>query len=137
MKEKGTGKVPLRGLLGQLIQYGFVGGAAALVEWTSYFLLDAVLHWHYMVATVLSFLVATFVNWVVGRCTLFRNAQKSGTAGEILSIYFVSGIGLLLNLAFMYVFVTKAGIPGVPAKVAATGLVFIWNFVSRKIFIYH
>lgn len=126
-----------RGLLIQLIQYGFVGGIAALVEWTSYFLVDTVLHWHYMLATVLSFLIATFVNWVAGRITLFRNAAKNGTVNEILWVYFVSGIGLLLNLLLMYIFVTKVGIPGVPAKIAATGLVFIWNFISRKIFIYH
>jgi len=130
------GKSFRRSLLVQLLQYGFVGGIAALVEWTSYFLFDTVLHWQYMLATVLSFLIATFVNWVVGRGTMFRNAAKNGTAGEILGIYFVSGVGLLLNLFLMYVFVTKIGIPGVPAKIAATGLVFIWNFLSRKLFIY-
>lgn len=123
-------------LLGQLVQYGFVGGIAALTEWTSYFLFDSVLSWHYMMATMLSFLIATFVNWVVGRRTMFRDAAKSGTAREILGIYFVSGIGLLLNLLLMYIFVRLAGIPGVLAKIAATGLVFIWNFVSRKVFIY-
>lgn len=127
----------LRNLLVQLIQYSFVGGIAALVEWTSYFLFDTVLHWHYLLATVLSFLIATFVNWAVGRCTMFRNAEKNGTIGEILQIYFVSGIGLLLNLVLMYVFVAMMGIPGVFAKIAATGVVFIWNFISRKVFIYH
>lgn len=130
-------KHSLGGLLKQLIQYGIVGGVAALVEWASYFLFDTALHWHYMLATVLAFLSATFVNWVVGRCTMFRNAARNGTASEILRIYFASGIGLLLNLLFMYVFVTVIGIPGVPAKIAATGLVFIWNFIARKIFIYH
>ena len=125
-----------RGLLGQFIQYGFVGGTAALVEWTSYFLFDTVLHWHYMLATVLSFLIATFVNWLVGRCTMFRNAKKNGTVGEILSVYFVSAIGLLMNVMLMYVFVTRLNFPGVPAKIASTGLIFIWNFISRKKFIY-
>lgn len=135
---RGSGKKSsLHSLLVQLIQYGFVGGIAALVEWTSYFLFDTMLHWHYMLATVLAFLIATFVNWVVGRCTMFRNAAKAGTGNEILRIYFVSGVGLLLNLFLMYVFVTLAGIPGVPAKIAATGLAFIWNFISRKVFIYH
>lgn len=120
----------------QLIQYGFVGGAAALVEWISYFSFDTILRWHYMLATVLAFLIATFVNWVVGHYTMFRNAAKGGMAGEIFGVYIVSGIGLLLNLLFMYVFVAKLQISGVPAKIISTGLVFIWNFISRKIFIY-
>lgn len=120
----------------QLIQYVFVGGIAALIEWISYFSFDAILHWHYMLVTVLAFLIATFVNWGVGHYTMFRNSAKSGTAGEILGVYFVSGIGLLLNLLLMYIFVAKMGISGVSAKIIATGLVFIWNFISRKIFIY-
>ena len=121
---------------GQLIQYGFVGGIAALTEWMSYFFFDTVLSWHYMLATVLAFLIATFVNWAVGHYTMFRNAAKGGMAGEIIGVYFVSGIGLLLNLFFMYVFVAKINISGIFAKVIATGLVFIWNFISRKVFIY-
>ena len=120
----------------QLILYGFVGGIAALVEWTSYFSFDTILHWHYMLATVMAFVIATFVNWLVGHYTIFRNAAKSRMVGEIFSVYFVSGIGLLLNLLFMHVFVAKIKISGVPAKIIATGLVFIWNFISRKIFIY-
>lgn len=134
--EKKIAKASWRGLVEQLIRYGFVGGIAALTEWAAYFLFDGIVHWHYMLATVLSFLIATFVNWVVGRCTMFRNAAKGGTVREILGIYFVSGIGLLLNVFLMYFFVGKIGMPGVIAKITATGLVFIWNFASRKIFIY-
>lgn len=129
-------RISLARIAGQLVQYGFVGGIAALVEWISYFSFDAVLQWHYMLATVLSFLFATFVNWIVGHYTMFRNAAKNGMAGEIIGVYLVSGIGLLLNLLFMYVFVSKIEIPGVFAKVIATGLVFVWNFISRKVFIY-
>lgn len=129
-------RIPLARLAGQLLQYGLVGGIAALVEWTSYFFFDTILHWHYMTATILAFLIATLVNWAVGHCTMFRNAAKSGTAGEIIGVYCVSGIGLLLNLFLMYIFVTKMSISGVPAKIIATGLVFIWNFISRKVFIY-
>ena len=134
--EKKTTTTFWQGLVGQLIRYGVVGGIAALTEWAAFFLFVGIFYWHYMLATVLSFLIATFVNWAVGRCTMFRNAAKVGTAREILGIYFVSGIGLLLNLFLMYLFVGKIGAPSVAAKITATGLVFIWNFASRKIFIY-
>ena len=134
--EKKTTTTFWQGLVGQLIRYGVVGGIAALTEWAAFFLFDGIFYWHYMLATVLSFLIATFVNWAVGRCTMFRNAAKVGTAREILGIYSVSGIRLLLNLFLMYLFVGKIGAPSVAAKITATGLVFIWNFASRKIFIY-
>ena len=134
--EKKAAKAAWWSLLEQLIRYGFVGGIAALTEWATFFLFDGIVHWHYMVATVLSFLIATFVNWAVGRCTMFQNAAKGGTACEILGIYFVSGIGLVLNLFLMFFFVEKIGIRNAVAKITATGLVCIWNFISRKLFIY-
>lgn len=134
--EKKAIKATWWSLLEQLVRYGFVGGIAALTEWATFFLFDGIVHWHYMLATVLSFLIATFVNWAVGRHTMFQNAAKYGTAREILGIYFVSGIGLAMNLFLMYFFVGKIGMPNVAAKITATGVVFIWNFVSRKLFIY-
>lgn len=134
--EKKATKAAWWSLLEQLVRYGFVGGIAALTEWATFFLFDGIVHWHYMLATVLSFLIATFVNWAVGRCTMFQKAAKVGTACEILGIYFVSGIGLVLNLFLMFFFVEKIGIRNAVAKITATGLVFIWNFISRKLFIY-
>lgn len=133
---KGMGEKILL-IVRQLIEYGLVGGIAALAEWVSYFFFASVLNYHYILATVLSFLIATFINWLVGHYTMFRYAAKSGMAGEIIGVYIVSGVGLFLNVLFMYILVSKMAISGVFSKIVSTGLVFIWNFISRKIFVYH
>ena len=99
---------------------------------------DAPLSLHYAAATALAFIASTFANWLLGRLILFRDAQKSkaATAKELLKIYAVSVAGLVMNLAIMFVAVEKCAISERPAKILATGIVFAWNFLVRKLVIY-
>ena len=93
---------------------------------------------HYAAATALAFIASTFANWLLGRLILFRDAQKSkaATAKELLKIYAVSVAGLVMNLAIMFVAVEECAISEMPAKILATGIVFAWNFLIRKLMIY-
>lgn len=126
----------------QFISYFFVGGAAAIVEWVMFFLFANVLHIHYFVSTVLAFIFSTTANWILGRVTTFKDntSYKEKKAKEAVLIFAVSAIGLLFNLVLMYLFVTVMGfnspLGNTVSKVAATGIVFIWNFLIRKLVIY-
>ncbi len=90
----------------------------------------------YLLATALSFVIATFTNWVLGRLLTFRKAAKKSKEREILGVYAVSAVGLLFNLGLMYIFVDCLAIPDLASKILSTGIVFFWNFISRKLFIY-
>jgi putative flippase GtrA len=52
-------------------------------------------------------------------------------------VYFVSGIGLILNVLLMYFMHGMLHVPAMQAKVISTGIVFIWNFMSRRVFIFN
>ena len=127
-----------RNTLLQLLLYLVVGGLATLVEWGTFFVLNAPLSLHYAAATALAFIASTFANWLFGRLILFRDTQKSkaATAKELLKIYAVSVAGLVMNLAIMFVAVEECAISEMPAKILATGIVFAWNFLVRKLVIY-
>ena len=122
----------------QLLLYLIVGGLATLVEWGAFFVLNTPLSLHYAAATALAFIASTFANWLLGRLILFRSAQKSkaATAKELLKIYAVSVAGFVMNLAIMFVAVEKCAISEMSAKILATGIVFAWNFLIRKLVIY-
>ena len=122
--------------LKQFISYFFVGGAAALVEWIAYFLFDDVLHLYYILATICAFICSTTVNWILGRVTTFKEKQYEKKGKEAFLVFFVSGIGLLFNLLLMFLFVDKLHLYGLLSKILATGIVFVWNFLSRKFLIY-
>ena len=120
----------------QLLSYLMVGGIATVVEWVCFYLFSYRARIHYLPATALAFAVSTAANWLAGRLLTFRGAEKQPILQELAKIYAVSIIGLLLNLLLMYLFVQKAGLAKMTGKIIATILVFAWNFIVRKFWIY-
>lgn len=120
----------------QLFSYFVVGGIATVVEWIFFYIFSGTLRIHYLPAAAFAFAISTGVNWAAGRLLTFRHAEKQKILQELGKIYAVSIVGLLLNLLLMYLFVEKADIAKMAAKIMATILVFAWNFTSRKIWIY-
>ena len=126
----------------QFISYFFVGGVAAIVEWVMFFIFANVLQINYFVSTVIAFIFSTTANWILGRITTLKdnNTYKDKKAKEAFLVFIVSAIGLLFNLILMYLFVTVMGFDSslgkTLSKIAATGIVFIWNFLIRKLVIY-
>ena len=126
----------------QFISYFFVVVVAAIVEWVMFFIFANVLQINYFVSTVIAFIFSTTANWILGRITTFKdnNTYKDKKVKEAFLVFIVSAIGLLFNLILMYLFVTVMGFDSslgkTLSKIAATGIVFIWNFLIRKLVIY-
>lgn len=126
----------------QFISYFFVGGIAAVVEWVMFALFANVIALNYILATCLAFVFSTAANWILGRIWTFKDNRKydDKKAKEILLVFTVSAIGLLFNMGLMYLFVTVMGLDTAVlktvSKIAATGIVFFWNFFVRKFVIY-
>lgn len=57
-------------------------------------------------------------------------------AAEIAGVYLAAAVGLLLNMGIMFVLVDALGWNEMLSKVIATGLVFVWNFLIRRLAIY-
>jgi len=128
-------------LVKQFISYFFVGGMAAIVEWVMFFVFSSLLSVDYMYATVLAFIFSTTANWILGRLLTFKQSSyEDKRIMELILVFAVSLVGLLFNMLLMYLFVTILGMNTdmlkVFAKILATGIVFIWNFLGRKIFVY-
>lgn len=126
----------------QFISYFFVGGVAAVVEWIMFFLFANVITLNYILSTVLAFIFSTTTNWILGRVFTFKNSKsyKNNVGKEAFAVFLVSAIGLLFNMFLMYIFVTVMGFDSVigktASKIAATGIVFVWNFLIRKLVVY-
>lgn len=115
--------------------YLIIGGVATIAEWIIFYLINGVCSWHYIYATVIAYIFSTFVNWLSGRLILFKESKKS-IAFELISIYAASVIGLLLNMVIMWMAVEICHLQEMLSKIIATGLVFVWNYLIRKMFIY-
>ena len=115
-------------------KYLVVGGIATISEWIIFFFLDK-MSVYYAIATVIAYMLSTFVNWLMGRILVFKEA-KQPLWKEIASIYIVSIGGLLLNLLIMSFTIELLNLSNMLSKVLATVIVFSYNFLIRKIFIY-
>ena len=120
--------------LKEFLLYLVVGGVATVTEWLIFFVLEKTAL-HYMLATVIAYVIATFVNWLAGRVLVFKVSTKAITR-EIMEIYIASIVGLLLNLGLMWLMVDAFDFNEMLSKIIATGLVFLYNFLIRKLVIY-
>lgn len=125
----------------QFLSYFAVGGASAIVEWVAFFLLGRLLAMPYLPATALAFVFSTTANWFLGRTFTFKGSELGkNKSKELAQVFGVSAVGLLGNLALMYLFVSVLGMDSellkTLAKILSTGIVFIWNFLARKLWIY-
>lgn len=119
-----------------LLSYLCVGFGATAVEWIFFWIFDSAFKWHYSVSTTLAIIISTFSNWLFGRLWTFKNSERRNIISEIFKIYTASFVGLLLNLLFMWIFVDKLCINKMISKVISTGIVFLYNYLVRILFIY-
>ncbi len=115
--------------------YLIVGGLATLTEWILFYFMNISLNIHYIVATTIAYIISTLVNWIAGRILVFKESKNS-LANEILVIYIVGILGLLMNILIMWFLVSILSFNGMMSKIVATGIVFVWNFIIRKLVIY-
>jgi putative flippase GtrA len=119
----------------QLIKYVGVGGTAALVEWTSFALLIRAARLHYLAAVTISFIIATAVNYLLSVFFVFVRGRHPAHK-ELILLYAVSAFGLFMNLLLMSLFVGFFSLQKMPSKIAATGIIFFWNFGARKMWVF-
>ena len=115
--------------------YLVVGSISTLIEWIIFYILNRFLNWYYFISTSLAFIVSTFVNLFLGKSLVFKNTHLN-LIEEIAKIYIASLVGLFLNLVIMFFLINKFSISNMYAKILASAIVFLWNFLIRRLAIY-
>ena len=120
----------------RVLRYLGVGGAAACVDIGLFMLFAKGFGFPYLWVAAASFLVATFVNYLLGVRFVFVSGRRFRRRWELALVYLASGIGLALNQAILAAGVELAGLGLLAAKLTATGTVFFWNYLARRLFIF-
>lgn len=119
-----------------LIPYLLIGALSAAVDWLFFYFLAVRAGLPYLWVSAAGFVLATFVNYILCVSVVFRFSRKSSPSLELLLIYLVSGAGLLLHQSVVYYAISVRGIDMMLAKIAATGMVFCWNYGMRRFVIF-
>ena len=128
----------------KIILYLFVGGTAAFVEWgLFYFFFYHVLARFglsvdslTLVSTALAFALSTLYHYFLGNILVFDSGSKYNKGKELGLVFLVSIMGLVFNLMFMYIFVARLNWQPMLAKVITSCIVVVWNYLSRKKWIF-
>lgn len=126
---------PTDSTLLQLFRYGFVAGGAFVVDYASYALTAYWLHVPYLAAAIIGFVLGTTTNYILSKYLVFTGTPKSRT-GEVVLVFVISGVGLLILEAGLYLLTEWFGVHYLISKLVMTVVVFIWNFFARKFFMY-
>lgn len=116
----------------QLFRYGFVGGVAFLVDFGAMVLLTETMGLPYIWSATISFVLGLVTNYLLSISWVFDNHKVSNRWTEFLVFSVIGIIGLGLNDLFLYLFTDKVGLHYTLSKIAATVIVFFWNFFARR-----
>ena len=123
---------PTENSLLQFIRYGFVGGIAAVVNIGMLYILTNILK-NYIIANILSFTMGLIVNYVLSKKFVFSKEVEVSKLKEFLIYAVIGVVGLIFDTLLLWLFTDKIGIYYMVSKILSTIIVFVWNFVARKI----
>ena len=124
-----------RKLLIQIFKFTIVGGIATVIDFVFLYIFREFCHFPVLVSNTLSFCISVIYNYIASVKWVFDvNKDKNAKKQFIIFIIF-SVLGLLLNNLIMWITVEFLSIYYLLAKVIATVIVMVFNFVTRKIFL--
>ncbi len=117
--------------LKQFIKFGIVGFLSFLVDAGIYLIVTRYLFVFYIIAKMISFVLAATNSYIFNRAWTFRS--KNAQIGQEFSKFFIiSAIGLGLNSLIMFLAVDKIKLHDLVSLVIATALTMFWNFTANK-----
>lgn len=122
-------------LLAQITKFGIVGVICFIIDYALMVLLTELLLVPYLLSCAISFSVSVVVNYILSMKYVFASRDNLSKQKEFIIFVALSIAGLLLTELFMWLMVDKLAIHYMFSKIVVTGIVMVFNFVTRKIFL--
>ena len=122
-------------LVAQFMKFGVVGVIAFVIDYGLLALLTEAFGVNYLVSATISFTVSVVFNYLASMRYVFTHKEGMSRRREFVIFVVLSVIGLAINNLCMWAGVELLGIHYLITKIAATAIVMIWNFITRKIFL--
>lgn len=121
----------------QFFRYIIVGGIATVVDWSVLEVFYTVLGIGIYFSAAIGFAFGLVTNYLLSKFFAFRGTPTDkSVAGEMLVFLITGLIGLGLTEGIIWVMTAKFNLHHLISKAAATAVVLLWNFGSKKILLY-
>ncbi|HET6785393.1 MAG TPA: GtrA family protein [Erysipelotrichaceae bacterium] len=125
----------MKKLIAQLMKFVVVGGLSFVLDFIIYYVLTNFFSVYYLVAGFFSFSLSLIFNYLMSMKFVFKSKDDLKKTHEFAIFVVLSVMGLGLNLLSLYILVDVFKMNDLIAKVFVAGIVMIFNFVTRKIFL--
>ena len=130
-------------LIKQIFKFGIVGVICFIFEYIMYRLFKSFMSLY--IALVISFTLSTILNYLLSLKFVF-DSKRTNKKKEFIVFVILSIGGLLLNEICMYLgveiiyayianFISKSFAENYSFKFITTGIVMVYNFITRKLFL--
>jgi putative flippase GtrA len=121
--------------MNKFTKYFLTGATAAAVDFALFFALVKLVNWPWYIAGTISFIAATLVNYFISIRHVFESGIRFRKRDEIALTFLISLIGLGINQLVLFLLIRQGTIL-LLAKVCATAVVFLWNYIARHRFVF-
>lgn len=125
----------MKKLITQIFKFVFVGGLSFVIDYVLYFIFTRYLGIVEMMATILSFSISLIFNYIMSMKFVFVGKDDMKKHHEFMIFVTLSVIGAGLNWSLFYLFVYVFHIYDLITKILVAGIVMVFNFITRKIFL--
>lgn len=119
-------------LMTQIIKFGFVGVLCFVIDYGVMVLLCEVAGVSYLISCGIAFCISVVVNYILSMRFVFE-AKNENKSFEFVVFVVLSAIGLGLTELLMWVMVDKFSVHYMLSKIVVTGIVMVYNFITRKV----
>ena len=110
-----------------------MGGIAAIVNIGMLYVFTDLFKIYYIISNILAFILGLVVNYLLSKKFVFQEKTSITKKKEFIIYAIIGVIGLGIDTILVWLFTSLCSIYYLLSKVISTLLVFIWNFVARKI----
>lgn len=122
-------------LFQQIFKFGVVGGIAFVIDYGIMVISKELLGFSILLSAGLGFTISVIFNYIASVKWVFNvNKDKNEKKNFILFMIF-SVIGLIITELIMFVGTNIINISYLIVKIAATAIVMVFNFITRKMFL--
>lgn len=125
----------MKKILYQIVKFGGVGALCFLIDFAVLFVLTDLAQINVLISSAIAFTVSVIANYYLSVKFVFAVDEKKSKARNFILFVVFSVIGLLLTELLMHLGVNVLVWNYMLVKILATGIVMVFNFVTRKLFL--
>ena len=123
----------MKKLIEQIMKFGVVGVICFGIDYGLMIFLTELCGISYLVSSGISFSVSVMVNYTLSLKFVFETDKDKNKIVEFFIFIILSVVGLGINQVLMWVCVDKLHVYYMISKIGVTGVVMVYNFVTRKL----